>query len=222
MCPQSTLRTEDSSGDTCAKRWQTSTQVSPIHCWESIALVLYTGRERRKATDVYCGCTNAWLQLFPTNWWRLWFNKVYICIPLHSRCTPLIGSAAWTRAGKTEHCLVQHGFHVCANVQCSKTSLCIVAIWQKNAVSWMKRTTKQTKENKREWGREKGGNISAVFSTWKHSHIQLIATIRKNLSSDLPLLHNSQNELWRCFQSLESYQSASGMYLLEWTMNALE
>ena len=42
------------------------------------------------------------------------------------------------------------------NVVLQKLSLCIVEILRKTAVSWMKRTTKQTKENKREWGREKG------------------------------------------------------------------
>ena len=92
------------------------------------------------------------------------------------------------------------------------------AIWQKNAVSWMKRTTKQTKEDKREWGREKGVNISALFSMKTFAYI---SSHQKNLSNDLPFFHNSQNEIWRCFKSLESYQSASRMYLLEWTMNAL-
>ena len=200
------LRTEDSSGDTCARRWQTWTQVSPFIA-ENLKHLYYTQdgtgerQQRQKATDVYCSCTNAWLQLFPTNWWRLWFNKVYICIPLHSRCTPLVGSAAWTRAGKNEHCMVQHGFHACANVQCcfEKNIPLHRCNLTKSDVAKMKRTTKQTKEDKREWGREKGVNISALFSM---KTFACISNHQKNLSNDLPFFHNSQNEIWRCFKVL--------------------
>ena len=112
-------------------------------------------QKRQKATNVHCDCTNAWLQLFPTNWWRLWFNKVYICIPLHSRCTPLLGSAAWTRAGKTEHCKIQHGLHVLANVQCCFRKTYPFALLQfgQNKLSCIKRTTKPNKANKRKQNR---------------------------------------------------------------------
>ena len=147
----------------------------------------------QKATRVYCGCTNAWLQLFPTNWWRLWFNKVYICIPLHSRCTPLVGSAAWTRAGNTEHCTVQHGLHVFAIVQCCfEINIPLdCSSLTKNDVSWMKRTTKQTKEDKREWGREKGWNISALFSMKTCAYISNHQ--KRCVSSDLPFFHPKSN-----------------------------
>ena len=49
--------------------------------------------------------------------------------------------------GKTEHCTVQHGFHVFANVQCcfDKNIPLHRCNLTQNAVSWTKRTTKEDK-----------------------------------------------------------------------------
>ena len=123
MCPQSTLRTQDSFGDTCAKRWQTSTQVSPFIAVNvnSICTIHRTGTEKGNSGK------------------RQHLSIAAVPMPDYSSSPQTGGGCDLTRSTyvfpciqdarhwlvvqlgpgqrKTEHCKIQHGFQ-CVR-QCS-------------------------------------------------------------------------------------------------------
>ena len=112
MCTQSTLRTEDSSGDRTGTEKGNSGKRQHL----SIAAVPMPDYSSSPQTGGGCDLTRS--------------TYVFPCIQdARHWLVVQLGPGQ----GKTEHCKIQHGFHVFANVQCcfdkkTKISLCIVAI----------------------------------------------------------------------------------------------